>query len=385
MTPQITQPVADGGPNKPEKSCWWGAGSKRAEIAQQPPRSTVPWVLETLDTPLGHIARVDARLRLLDHLGAWRVRWAIKRMSYRVEPGLCAVGSPGPDSPVLVSANYKLSFDRLRSRLSGVSAWILVLDTQGVNVWCSAGKGTFGTDELVRRIEQYGLVEWTAHRAVIVPQLGAPGVAAHEVKKRTGVQVVYGPVRAEDLPAFLKANMTATPEMRQVRFPLSDRLVLAPVELVLSVKWALLLAACLFVLAGLGRGGYSLVRLAHVGGFSAALLLVAYVGSVVFTAILLPWLPGRAFSLKGVWIGILLDLGLTCYEWFCPGVLGSGWSRTGWFLLIPAVSSFMAMNFTGVTTFTSISGVRRDVRMGAPLQAVAAMLGLVLWLVGRFV
>ena len=74
-------------------------------------------------------------------------------MDYRVEPGLYAVGSPTADSPVLVSANYKMSFDRLRSALPGVDAWILVLDTKGINVWCAAGKGTFGTDELVRRIE----------------------------------------------------------------------------------------------------------------------------------------------------------------------------------------------------------------------------------------
>ena len=334
---------------------------------------------------MGRVARVDTRLRLADRLGAWRVRWAIGRMRYQVEPGLYAVGSPTPGSPVLVSANYKLSFDALRSQLSEVNAWILVLDTQGVNVWCAAGKGTFGTGELVRRIEQYGLVEWTPHRTVIVPQLAAPGVAAHEVKKRTGVRVVYGPVRAEDLPAFLTAEMTATPEMRRVHFPLLDRLVLAPVELVLSAKWAIVLAACLFVLAGLGRDGHLLARLANVGGLSVALLLATYMGSVVFVAVLLPWLPGRAFWLKGVWIGVLFDFLLAGYQSFYPGALGSAYSLAGWCLLIPAIASFMAMNFTGVTTFTSLSGVRRDVRMGAPLQAVAAASGLVLWLVGRFV
>lgn len=359
-------------------------GPPPAATTRSSPPSSTPWIVGTVAVNGRVVPQISTKLTLADHLGAWKVRWAFKRMSYRVEPGLYAVGSPGPDSPVLVSANYKLSFDRLRSQLSGIDAWILVLDTHGINVWCAAGKGTFGTDELVRRIEQCSLTEWAAHRTVIVPQLGAPGVAAHEVKKRTGARVVYGPVRAEDLPAFLAANMTATPEMRRVRFPILGRFVLVPVELVLAAKWALCLAACLFVLAGLGRDGYSLARLATVGGQSAAIFLAAYVGSVVFTAILLPWLPGRAFWLKGVWIGVLFDLGLACCEWFYPGLLGSWWSRAGWFLLIPAVASFMAMNFTGVTTFTSLSGVRRDVRLGAPLQAVAGVVGLVLWLVGRF-
>ena len=69
-------------------------------------------------------------------------------MNYKVDPGLYALGAPDADSPVLVSANFKMSFDLLREALPGRNAWILVLDTDGINVWCAAGKGTFGTEEL---------------------------------------------------------------------------------------------------------------------------------------------------------------------------------------------------------------------------------------------
>ena len=82
--------------------------------------------------------------------------WAIGRSRYAVAPGLYALGAPDPWSPVFVTANYKLSFDRLRTAAPGLNAWILVLDTRGINVWCAAGKGTFGTDEVVRRIEATG-------------------------------------------------------------------------------------------------------------------------------------------------------------------------------------------------------------------------------------
>ncbi len=106
-----------------------------------------------------------------------------------------------PTSPqVLVSANYKMSFDRLRQALSGLDLWILVIDTKGINVWCAAGKGTFGTEELVGRIAQVGLGDVVKGRGLILPQLGAPGVAANEVLKRTGFKVVYGPVRASTFP-----------------------------------------------------------------------------------------------------------------------------------------------------------------------------------------
>lgn len=125
-------------------------------------------------------------------------------MHYQVPPGLYAVGNPDPAAPVLVSANYKLSFDRLRRELNGFNLWILVVDTKGINVWCAAGKGTFGTGELVRRIEQTRLSQVVTGRTLILPQLAAPGVAAHEVLQRSGFKVVYGPVRAADLRSFCR-------------------------------------------------------------------------------------------------------------------------------------------------------------------------------------
>jgi hypothetical protein len=80
-------------------------------------------------------------------------RWGVKRIGHRVEPGLYALGNPTPDASLFVTANYTLSFDALRSALKETDAYILVLDTQGINVWCAAGEGAFGTDELVHRIE----------------------------------------------------------------------------------------------------------------------------------------------------------------------------------------------------------------------------------------
>ncbi|HSV42795.1 MAG TPA: carbon monoxide dehydrogenase, partial [Methanomassiliicoccales archaeon] len=126
-----------------------------------------------------------------------KARLGYKRMEHSVEPGLYALGNPGPTSHVFVSANYSLSFDALRSALKGLDCHILVLDTKGINVWCAAGKNTFGTDELVSKVQSTNLGDIVTNRTLILPQLGAPGVSAHEVKKRTGFQVEYGPVRAE--------------------------------------------------------------------------------------------------------------------------------------------------------------------------------------------
>ncbi|CAG0944795.1 partial Corrinoid/iron-sulfur protein large subunit, partial [Anaerolineae bacterium] len=188
-------------------------------------------------------------LSFADYWDHFLVRWGVNRMAHRVEPGLYALDNPNSDSPVFVTANYTLSFDALRSALAGKDAYILVLNTQGINVWCAAGKGTFGTDELVNRIEATGLRDFVKHRVVIVPQLGAPGIAAHEVKKRTTFKVEYGPVRASDLPEYLTTRV-ATPEMRRVRFDLRDRLAVIPVELVFAIVPLMIAAAIAFLFGG---------------------------------------------------------------------------------------------------------------------------------------
>ncbi len=308
------------------------------------------------------------------------------RMHYLIEPGLYALGDPDERSPVLVTANYKLSFDRLRSALPGRDAWILVADTDGINVWCAAGKRTFCTEEVVRRIQAGRLDQVVTHRTVILPQLCAPGVAAFRVKKLSGFRAMFGPIRAEDLPAFLDQGLRAAPAMRRKTFPLAERAVLIPVELVQAARLTILAGAVLFFLAGLGGGRPYWTEVLTAGVWAAAALAAALISGVVVTPLLLPWLPGRAFSIKGLVAGALPALGLAgaVFIWRT----GPFWSLAGeaaaWLLIVPALSAFWAMNFTGASTFTSLSGVKREMRRAVPLQVLALALGLGLWLAARF-
>jgi len=308
------------------------------------------------DSPSRHVPAITGRLTLRNRWEHFRARCGLRRGQLRAHPGLYALGSPTPRSPVLVTANYSLSFDALRSAMAEADCYILVLDTKGINVWCAAGKGTFGTDELVRRIEMTGLHEVVKHRTLILPQLGAPGVAAHEVKRRSGFRVKYGPVRAVDLGAFLEAG-EATPQMRRVCFGPLDRLVLAPIELVHHFLPTLAAALVAYWLGG---------AIAAAGVFAAVLA-----GLVLFP-LLLPWLPTPNFSTKGFFLG-----GLVAAPFAVATLLGNaeatlwwraGWAST-WLLVLPPVTAFLALNFTGSTTFTSRSGVEREIFAYLPLMA----------------
>jgi hypothetical protein len=305
-------------------------------------------------------------------------------MRYAVAPGLYALGEPDRSSPVLVTANYKLTFDRLRQALPGRNFWILVLDTKGVNVWCAAGKGTFGTAELVERIRLTGLERVVEHRELILPQLAGPGVAAHLAKKLSGFKVAYGPIRARDLPAFFESGGKATPAMRRKSFTIRERAVLIPIELVAALKVLIFLLPLFFLLAGLGGGGTFWNNAGTHGLFAVAALLLALLMGAVLTPLLLPYLPGRAFALKG----FFLSIGGMVFLLVVFGGGGTTWAgileRLSWVLMVPAVTAYLAMNFTGASTYTSLSGVKKEMRLALPLEMAAGGVGLVLWLGARF-
>jgi hypothetical protein len=297
-------------------------------------------------------------------------RVGINRMLHRVAPGLYTLGDPNPASPVFVTGNYTLSFNALRSALKGIDAYILVLDTKGINVWCAAGKGTFGTAELVNRIQGSGLAKIISHRNIILPQLGATGVSAYQVKQLCGFEVEFGPVRAEDLLEYLNTHQ-ATPQMRRVRFDLADRLVLAPIEMVNSFLPMILIAFVLY-LAG--------------GWFNLVWVVTAWLAASLLFLVLLPWLPTREFSTKGFILGFLVSIPFVVYQFTQPNtsflfnlmrVLPIG-------LVLTAVISFFTLNLTGSTPITCWTSVRREIFRYVPIMAVMLAGGIILFVLQLF-
>jgi len=327
------------------------------------------------------IPLVATKTNFLDFLGAVMVRWGINRNNYRVSPGLYGIGTPDEMSDVFVTANYKLSFDALRKSLSGLNGWILVLDTKGVNVWCAAGKGTFGTKELVNRIQLTSLEKIVNHKRLILPQLGATGIAAHKVKEDTGFNVHYGPVRANDIKRFISEGYRADKVMRKVSFGFIDRIKLIPNDFMYGKFYLLGAIAIFFIISGLSHRGISYRDFPENGRPAVLSVLLAYISGIVITPMFLPYIPGRRFSLKGFYSGALVFIILYLLK-----LAGSNIFETvSWFLVITAISSFLAMNFTGSSTYTSLSGVRKEMKISVPLQIGFAATGIILQIVGKFI
>ena len=361
-------------------ACCGGQPSPSANPYEKPGYRLWGFVEDFMDTAAGTAPRVKTRLNREDRRGTLCARLGIGRDSYCIVPGLYAVGSPDADSPVMVTANYKLSFDTLRRCLSGIDTWILVLDTKSINVWCAAGKGTFSTLEVAERVKAVQLETIVAHRHLILPQLAATGVSARQVKRMCGFEVIWGPVNAKHIGAFLDADMQATPAMRKVTFNLKERVELIPVELNHVGKPTLYALPVLFLLSGLGSNIFS-IGAAISRGISAMLAyILAVVAGAILAPVLLPWLPGRAFALKGAAIGIAAG-----------GLLSAAFSgQLAWLeilaltLFTTAISSYLAMNFTGSTPFTSPTGVEKEMRKAIPAQAVGALTAIALWVGAGF-
>lgn len=334
-----------------------------------------------METPAGAVPRVKTALSFRDRAGAVKTRLGIGRYDYKVVPGLYCAGTPGPESPVLVTANYKLTFDALRKELSGLDAWILTADTRGINVWCAAGKGLFSAGEVVRRVQRSRLAEVVSHRDLILPQLSATGVAAHEVKKGCGFRVVYGPVRAEDVPAFIRSGNTADEAMRLVTFTLRERAVLVPVEILLLRRALAAAVLAILVLSGIGPGLFSADAALWRGVPAMSATLLAILAGAVAVPLLLPLLPWREFWIGGAVAGCLAG---AVNAWLFRGRLDP-WESIALVLWTGAAASYLAMNFTGSTPYTSPSGVEKEMRRAIPVQAACGVAAAVLWIAGSFI
>jgi NAD-dependent dihydropyrimidine dehydrogenase PreA subunit len=189
----------------------------------------------------------------------------LRMLPFPRRTGLVRIGRPGRDAPVLLTCNFGLTVERVKRALAGMDAWLLVANSRGVNVWCAATGGLFTHHDVISVIETSGIRDLVDHREVILPQLAATGIEGKRVHKETSWKVLWGPVRAEDIPAFLANGRRTTRAMRTVTFPARERFEMA-------VAWAVPISL-LALLLSLWWPGAALPLVALVWALSLAIFL----------------------------------------------------------------------------------------------------------------
>jgi len=302
---------------------------------------------------------LDKKIYLKDKVGTASVRLGFNRNDYKVKPGIYALGCPTKDSDVLVTCNYKLTVDMIRSTVKK-DYWLLIIDTDGVNVWCAAGKGSFGSAELIYSIKEFDLDCYVSHKRIILPQLGAPGIQDYLITQLTGYQVVYGTIRIEDLETFIENDYKTNEGMRSVTFKLKDRMVLTPLELIKSFRFiGVVLLLCLVI---------PVFELEHFLMF----LTGSLVGTVIFPVVL-PIRPFRMFYKNGILLSMVLNI---------PFILSPSFITLAWYVLSASFAGYLSLNFTGSTTFTSLSGVRKETEEAVKVLAFMVVVSIAFIVVG---
>ena len=305
-------------------------------------------------TVLGRLRHHTTLRTLL--LDLWATFFRILPPYPKVNPGLYVVGQPDPDSPVLITGNFELTVRRLvRAIDHRMDAWVLVVDSAGINVWCAAGGGFFTAAKVIGALRVSDLEGIVGHRALILPQLCANGVDGWRIRQETGWDVNWGPVRAEDIPDYVVSGGVKTDAMRWVQFPIKDRLEMVTVTL----------------------GFYSLLILLPVAIFWRTLfwpILLSLVGLSYFYAVVLPWLPGRDGLAKSVPLTLISLVGLLVYIVFWDPLLGQ--RIFNWVLGLTALSVFTAAELQGMSPL-----MRGEQGNWGWEAVIGAALGLTYWLV----
>jgi acetyl-CoA decarbonylase/synthase complex subunit gamma len=123
----------------------------------------------------------------------------------QVQPGLYEINSPKPDSPVLVTTNFSITYFSISNEVegAGLPAWLLVADAEGMSVLTAWAAGKFDADRIAKAVKTTGIADKISRKRIILP--GAVAVLMGEVEEAlAGWQIEVGPREAVDVPAYLK-------------------------------------------------------------------------------------------------------------------------------------------------------------------------------------
>lgn len=338
-------------------------------------------IINTVDIDGLKVPVLSREMKQKDKMGTAMVRCGINRYTYEVPTGLYLLGELESAKDVIVTCNYRLTIDVLRSSIKSKGVFILVLDTFGINVWCAAGKSTFASKELIYQVVKSDIKKKLKIRRVILPQLGASSMEPHIIRKMSGVSVVYGPVRAEDIDSFLENSYNCDETMRTVTFPLVERLKLTPLEFIQSIKFILI--------SIVGFLAYSLLftsskDMAFVTMYnSASILMLSLIGTIAFPAAV-SILPFKSFSLNNILLSAPVIIGFSLYE-VSNNINPTIYISIALILIRLMYAAFIGFRFTGTTTFTSFSGAKQEGKEIVKYSKVVSVLSVVLLFVSKVI
>jgi len=288
------------------------------------------------------------------------------RKTFSIRPGLYHTGCCYDfNTPLIVTANYHLTVFLLWRTLRRLNVRILVIDTGGINVWCSSGKGNFSAQAIIKQLSRFPaeMLGNNGKLELILPKLSLAGVNLRELRQ-AGYKPRIGPIYRQDIPEFLESGEAKDMKDARYSFSLRDRLFILPATLLQTGHYALYLAAALYIWHHFFPTGthWQILPL------SLALSLL-YV-------LLFPRLPGRAFTTKAISLYALLALVIITQL-----SANNSWPEDSYSLLFYSLFTagfllFFALSFTGNSGVSNYSLVKREIIRFLPVSAVLLLASL---------
>ncbi len=126
------------------------------------------------------------------------------RKPVQVEPKLYTVGAVTPQSPLLITTNFSLTYYTVQSEVesSRVPAYIGVLDTDGTSVLTAFASDKLSSEKVAAFLNSEVVTKAVAHRKVIIP--GYIAAMSGALADDSGWEIMVGPREASGLPKYLK-------------------------------------------------------------------------------------------------------------------------------------------------------------------------------------
>jgi acetyl-CoA decarbonylase/synthase complex subunit gamma len=124
----------------------------------------------------------------------------------QVDAGLYPIGEPGPESAVFVTTNFSLTYFIVSGEIenSGISAHLLVVDTEGQSVLTAWAAGKFGGAKIAKFVKEIKLEEKVKTRKIVIPGLVAR-ISGELEENLPGWGVIVGCQEASDISSFVRS------------------------------------------------------------------------------------------------------------------------------------------------------------------------------------
>ncbi|HSG43316.1 MAG TPA: acetyl-CoA decarbonylase/synthase complex subunit gamma, partial [Anaerolineales bacterium] len=123
----------------------------------------------------------------------------------QVQPGIYEINSPKPESPVLVTTNFSITYFAVANEVegSGLPAWLVVTDAEGMSVLTAWAAGKFDAERIAKAVKGFDVASKVNKKQIVLP--GHVAVLSGELEEElAGWEIRVGPREAVDLPAYMK-------------------------------------------------------------------------------------------------------------------------------------------------------------------------------------